>query len=47
MVFAIITAVLGLYPFTIIGIVHLVLAILIACFVGGSKGKEWFNRPRY
>ncbi|MFF0791973.1 hypothetical protein [Streptomyces spiralis] len=47
MVFGIITAVLGLYPFTIVGIVHLVLAILIACFVGGSKGKAWFNRPRY
>ncbi|GAA5059066.1 hypothetical protein [Streptomyces similanensis] len=47
LVFGIITAVLGLYPFTLIGIVHLVLAILIACFVGGSKGKAWFNRPRY
>lgn len=47
MVFGIITAVLGLWPFTIVGIVHLVLAILIACFVGGSKGKAWFNRPRY
>ncbi|MFC4326633.1 hypothetical protein ACFPC0_02040 [Streptomyces andamanensis] len=47
LVFGIITAVLGLYPFTLVGIVHLVLAILIACFVGGSKGKAWFNRPRY
>ncbi|MEU0599584.1 hypothetical protein ABZ484_15255 [Streptomyces sp. NPDC006393] len=47
LVFGIITAVIALYPFTIAGIVHLVLAILIACFVGGSKGKAWFNRPRY
>ncbi|MEU6479551.1 hypothetical protein ABZ858_22165 [Streptomyces sp. NPDC047017] len=47
MVFAIITAVLGLYPFVVVGLVHLVLGVLIACFVGGSKGKAWFNRPRY
>ncbi|ANH93045.1 hypothetical protein ACIGZH_17870 [Streptomyces sp. NPDC058319] len=47
LVFGIVTAVLALYPFPIIGLVHLVLGILIACFVGGSKGKAWFNRPRY
>ncbi len=47
LVFGIITAVLALYPFTILGIIHLVLAILIACFVGGSNGKAWFNRARY
>nr|BFD83114.1 hypothetical protein StreXyl84_25150 [Streptomyces sp. Xyl84] len=47
LVFGIVTAVLGLWPFTIVGLVHLVLAVLIACFVGGSKGKAWFNRPRY
>ncbi|MGJ5753832.1 hypothetical protein FB563_1976 [Streptomyces puniciscabiei] len=47
MVFAIITAVLGLYPFVVVGLVHTVLAILVACFVGGSNGKAWFNRPRY
>ncbi|MQY35250.1 hypothetical protein SRB17_32230 [Streptomyces sp. RB17] len=47
LVFGIITAVLALYPFTIAGIIHLVLGILIACFVGGSNGKAWFNRPRY
>jgi hypothetical protein len=47
LVFAIITAVIAVYPFTFTGIVHLVLAILIACFVGGSNGKAWFNRPRY
>ncbi|MFF8591288.1 hypothetical protein ACF061_07535 [Streptomyces sp. NPDC015220] len=47
MVFSIITAILGLYPFIIVGLVHTVLAILIACFVGGSKGSAWFNRPRY
>ncbi|MET8244816.1 proline-rich domain-containing protein [Streptomyces sp. NPDC005202] len=47
MVYGIITAILGLYPFIIVGLVHTVLAILIACFVGGSKGAAWFNRPRY
>ncbi|MFF9406622.1 hypothetical protein ACF1B0_14035 [Streptomyces anandii] len=47
LVFGIITAVLALYPFTLVGIVHLVLAILIAVFVGNAKGKAWFNRPRY
>ncbi|MGW4564711.1 hypothetical protein ACWEN3_20595 [Streptomyces sp. NPDC004561] len=47
LVFGIITAVLGLYPFVVVGLVHTVLAILIACFVGGSNGKAWFNRPRY
>ncbi|MER6024857.1 hypothetical protein [Streptomyces sp. NPDC001851] len=47
LVFGIITAVLGLYPFVIVGLVHTVLAILIACFVGGANGKAWFNRARY
>ncbi|KOV67193.1 hypothetical protein [Streptomyces sp. MMG1121] len=47
LVFGIITAVLGLYPFIVVGLVHTVLSILIACFVGGAGGKAWFNRPRY
>jgi disulfide bond formation protein DsbB len=47
MVFSIITAVLGLYPFVVVGLVHTVLAILVACFVGGANGKAWFNRLRY
>lgn len=47
MIWAIITAVLGVFPFLIVGIVHLVLGILIAVFVGNSKGSAWFNRPRY
>ncbi|AOR32514.1 hypothetical protein BFF78_16885 [Streptomyces fodineus] len=47
LVFGIITAVLGLYPFVIVGLVHTVLAILIACFVGGAGGRAWFNRARY
>ncbi|MEU8028289.1 hypothetical protein [Streptomyces sp. NPDC049099] len=47
LVFGIITAILGLYPFVIVGLVHTVLAILIACFVGGANGKAWFNRARY
>lgn len=47
LVFAIITAVLGIYPFVLVGLVHTVLAILVAVFVGNANGKAWFNRPRY
>ncbi|PNG19916.1 hypothetical protein [Streptomyces cahuitamycinicus] len=47
MVFAIITAVLGIYPFVIVGLVHTVLAILVAVFVGNANGKAWFNRPKH
>ncbi len=47
LVFAIITAVLGIYPFVIVGLVHTILAILVAVFVGNANGKAWFNRPRY
>ncbi len=47
LVFAIITAVLGIYPFVIVGLVHTVLAILVAVFVGNANGKAWYNRPRY
>ncbi|MFD7815795.1 proline-rich domain-containing protein [Streptomyces sp. NPDC059785] len=47
MVFAILTAILGIYPFIVIGLAHTVLAILVAVFVGKSDGAAWFNRPRY
>ncbi|MEV6399756.1 hypothetical protein AB0M39_34065 [Streptomyces sp. NPDC051907] len=47
LVFGIITAVLGVYPFVLVGLVHTVLAILIAVFVGKSDGAQWFNRPRH
>ncbi|MEU9332151.1 hypothetical protein AB0D49_03175 [Streptomyces sp. NPDC048290] len=47
LVFGILTAVLAVYPFTIAGIIHLVLGILIAVFAGNTNGKAWFNRPRY
>lgn len=47
MVFAIITAVLGIYPFIVIGLVHTVLAVLVAVFVGKSDGAAWFNRSKY
>jgi hypothetical protein len=47
LVFAIITAVLGIYPFILVGLVHTVLAVLVAVFVGNAAGKAWFNRPRY
>ncbi|MEV5984384.1 hypothetical protein AB0L85_05110 [Streptomyces sp. NPDC052051] len=46
MVFAIITAVLGIYPFIVVGLLHTVLAVLIAVFVGNANGSAWFNRPR-
>ncbi|MCX4586489.1 hypothetical protein [Streptomyces sp. NBC_01481] len=46
MVFGIITAVLGIYPFVVVGLVHTVLAILITVFVGKSDGGEWFNRAQ-
>ncbi|MEU6364684.1 hypothetical protein ABZ876_02795 [Streptomyces sp. NPDC046931] len=46
LVFAIITAILGIYPFIVVGLLHTVLAILIAVFVGNSNGSAWFNRPR-
>ncbi|MGV9389748.1 hypothetical protein ACWDQL_11525 [Streptomyces olivaceus] len=47
LVFAIITALLGLYPFILVGLVHTVLAILVAVFVGNSNGSAWYQRPRY
>ncbi len=47
MVFAIITAVLGVYPFILVGLIHTVLAILVAVFVGKSEGAAWFNRSKY
>jgi hypothetical protein len=47
LIFGIITAILGLYPFILVGLVHTVLAILIAVFVGNAAGSAWFNRPRY
>lgn len=46
MVFAIITAILGVYPFIVVGLVHTVLAILVAVFVGKSDGAAWFNRSK-
>jgi hypothetical protein len=46
LVFGIITAVLGVYPFILVGLVHTVLAILIAVFVGKADGAAWFNRQR-
>lgn len=45
-VFASITALLGIYPFLVVGIVHLVLAVLIIVFCAKADGGAWFNRPR-
>ncbi|MEV6785741.1 hypothetical protein [Streptomyces sp. NPDC051098] len=47
MVFGIITAILGIYPFIVVGLAHTVLAILVTAFVGKSDGGEWFARPRH
>ncbi|WP_228979912.1 hypothetical protein [Streptomyces sp. DH12] len=47
MVFGIITAILGIYPFVVIGLAHTVLAILVAVFVGKSDAAAWFSRPRH
>lgn len=47
LVFGIITAILGIYPFILVGLVHTVLAILVAVFVGNANGSAWFKRPRY
>jgi len=46
LVFAIITAVLGIYPFVIVGLLHTVLAILVAVLVGNANGSAWFNRQQ-
>ncbi|MFE2040160.1 hypothetical protein ACFXAZ_04360 [Streptomyces sp. NPDC059477] len=47
LVFGILTAVFAIYPFTVFGIIHLILGVLIAVFAGNANGKAWFNRPRY
>ncbi|MGP3999949.1 hypothetical protein [Streptomyces sp. 8N706] len=46
-VFASITALLGIYPFIVVGLVHTILSILIIVFVAKSDGEAWFNRPGY
>ncbi len=46
MVFGIITAILGIYPFVIVGLAHTVLAILVTVFVGKSDGGAWFGRQQ-
>ncbi|MFC9948182.1 hypothetical protein [Streptomyces pratensis] len=45
-VFGVITAILGIYPFIVIGLVHTVLAILVVVFVAKSDGGAWFNRQQ-
>ncbi|MCX4533169.1 hypothetical protein ACWD4L_29895 [Streptomyces sp. NPDC002596] len=49
-IFGAITAILGIYPFVIFGLVHTVLAVLIIVFVARADGNAWFNRqqqPQY
>jgi hypothetical protein len=45
-IFGVITALLGLYPFIVVGLLHTVLGTLIAVFAGNAKGNAWFNRVR-
>ncbi|NUQ97728.1 MAG: hypothetical protein HOY79_14630 [Streptomyces sp.] len=45
-VFGVITAILGIYPFVVVGLLHTVLGILIAVFAGNANGSAWFNRVR-
>lgn len=45
-VFGVITAILGIYPFILIGLIHTVLAILVIVFVAKSDGGAWFNRQQ-
>ncbi|AEN11920.1 MULTISPECIES: hypothetical protein [unclassified Streptomyces] len=45
-VFGVITAILGIYPFILVGLVHTVLAILVTVFVAKSDGGAWFNRQQ-
>ncbi|MFD3658142.1 hypothetical protein ACTU45_23845 [Streptomyces sp. 24-1644] len=45
-VFGSITALLGIYPFIVVGLVHTVLAVLIIVFVAKSDGGAWFNRQQ-
>jgi hypothetical protein len=44
-VVGIVTAVLGIYPFLIVGLPHLVLSILVVVFVAKSDGAAWYRRP--
>ncbi|MEU2676347.1 hypothetical protein ABZ638_05580 [Streptomyces sp. NPDC007107] len=49
-VFGVITAILGIYPFVLMGLVHTILAVLVVVFVAKSDGGAWFNRqqqPQY
>ncbi|MET8173010.1 hypothetical protein [Streptomyces clavifer] len=47
-VFGIVTALLGIYPFILIlvGLVYTVLAVLVTVFVAKSDGGAWFNRQK-
>lgn len=45
-VFASITALLGIYPFILIGLLHTILAVLVIVFVAKSDGSAWFQRVR-
>ncbi|MER5770614.1 hypothetical protein [Streptomyces sp. NPDC001985] len=47
LVFGVITAILGIWPFIVVGLIHTILGILIAVFVAKSDGSAWFNRPRH
>ncbi|MFD6421437.1 hypothetical protein [Streptomyces sp. NPDC060198] len=45
-VFGVLTAILGIYPFIVVGLVYTVLAILVVVFAANSDGSAWFNRHK-
>lgn len=45
-VFGVLTAILGIYPFVVVGLVYTVLAILVVVFAANSDGSAWFNRNK-
>ncbi|MEO3974118.1 hypothetical protein [Streptomyces sp. CAU 1734] len=47
MIYAILTAIAGIYPFILVGLIHTVLAIIVAVQVGKAEGSDWFARPRH
>ncbi|MGW0854827.1 proline-rich domain-containing protein [Streptomyces sp. NPDC002690] len=45
-VFGVVTAILGIYPFIGVGLVYTVLAILVVVFAANGDGSAWFNRHK-
>ncbi|MCX5399233.1 hypothetical protein [Streptomyces sp. NBC_00102] len=45
-VFGAVTAILGIYPFVLVGLVYTVLAVLVIVFSANGDGSAWFNRHK-